>query len=129
MVYHISLQLWELAQLVLRGVGVLESTASAVSLVETAKSELTTSRNRAAVFLLAAFRRAVRSRGPPTTNTDRHHHPSNPPAAPQQQTNNSLNFKQLLHKAAASQQHVADTNWQLTRTHTLCRESNFLYTA
>ena len=46
MVYHISLQLWELAQLVLRGVGVLESTASAVSLVETAKSELTTSRNR-----------------------------------------------------------------------------------
>ena len=69
----------------------------------------------------------MRSRGPPTTNTDRHHHPSNPPAAPQQQTNNSLNFKQLLHKAAASQQHVADTNWQLTCTHTLCRDSNFLY--
>ena len=31
MVYHISLQLRELAQLVLRGVGVLESTASAGS--------------------------------------------------------------------------------------------------
>ena len=30
--------------------------------------------------------------------------PSNPPAAPQQQTNNSLNFKQLLCKAATSQQ-------------------------
>ena len=37
------------------------------------------------------------------------------------------NFKQLLDKAAASQQHVADTNWQLTCTHTLCRDSNFLY--
>ena len=87
---------------------------------------LSARRMGSSVFLLAAFRRAVRSRGPPTTNTDRHHHPSNPPAAPQQQTNNSLNFKQLLHKAAASQQHVADTNWQLTCTHTLCRDSNFL---
>ena len=88
---------------------------------------LSARRMGSSVFLLAAFRRAVRSRGPPTTSTDRHpHHPSNPPAAPQQQTNNSLNFKQLLHKAAASQQHVADTNWQLTCTHTLCRDSNFL---
>ena len=54
MVYHISLQLRELAQLVLRGVGVLESTASAVSLVETAKSELTTSRNRKWPFFLCS---------------------------------------------------------------------------
>ena len=55
-----------------------------------------------------------------------------PPTPPQQQTNNSLQLQmqpqQLLDKAAASQKHAAHTKWQLTRTHTLCRESNFLYT-
>ena len=65
---------------------------------------------------------------PPTPNTGRHHHPRHPPCChPQQQTNISLQLQQLLDKAAASQQHVADTNWQLTCTHTLCRDSNFLY--
>ena len=56
--------------------------------------------------------------------------PGTPPAAtprPNSRLTTVCNFKQLLDKAAASQQHVADTNWQLTCTHTLCRDSNFLY--
>ena len=66
---------------------------------------------------------------PPThlpTNSIDTKPPTTPP--PQQQTNNRLQLQQLLDKAATSQKHAADTNWQLTRTHTLCRESNFLYT-